>query len=257
MRQLKKAKWRRAKWGLTAGLIVLVGCVALSLTPTGRAFWRTLSEVADTMADKAALKLGQATVSGYARTNKQDIVKKINLSQGMPILDIDLDQVRTRVLELPWVKTAVVKRQLPATLLIEITEKEPIALWQNNKKYWPLDAEGQPIRDDKTVLTNLILVVGQDAPKHTPALMKTLEAFPELRKKVRSAVRVGNRRWNLVLNDAEEGLVIKLPEEEIDAALGRLMRADDTDKLLKRDLESIDLRLDDRIIVREKGKSKK
>ena len=257
MRQLKKAKWRRAKWGLTATLIVLLGCVGVSLTPTGRSFWKSLSEMADTMTDKAALRLGQATVSGYARTNKQDIVKKINLSQGMPIFDIDLDRVREQVLELPWVKTPVVKRQLPATLLIEITEKEPIALWQNNKKYWPLDTDGQPIRDDKTVLTNLILVVGQDAPKHTPALMKTLESYPELREKVRSAVRVGNRRWNLILNDAEEGLVIKLPEEELDTALRRLMRADDTDKLLKRDLKSIDLRLDDRIIVREKGKSEK
>ena len=98
-----------------------------------------------------------------------------------------------------------------------------------------------------------MLVTGADAPRHTPDLIRALDQFPAIREKVRSALRVGSRRWNLILNDAENGLVIELPETDIAAALQRLETANEQDKLLKRDLTKINVQSADRLVVTVKG----
>ena len=64
-------------------------------------------------------------------------------------------------------------------------------------------------------------------------------------------MRVGNRRWSLILNDIDDGLIIELPESNISQALDRLIEMDDKEDLLKRDLKRIDVRLPDRIIVQK------
>ena len=79
--------------------------------------------------------------------------------------------------------------------------------------------------------------------------MAELKKYPNIAKNVISAVRVGNRRWNLHLNDVE-GLVVYLPETEIGKALERLQEFDERGQILDRNLNIIDLKLPDRLIVR-------
>lgn len=254
MRKVRKKKKAIVsfKTKLITGAIIVLCCavVGFFMSPWGRPVIAFGKNVYDLTREKAHLVLDQVLVYGHARTGQDDINTALSLAQGMPIFDIDLDQVRDRLTALPWIKRVVVERHLPSTLFIRIEEKKPIAVWQNNKQYYPLDEEGNPIKDNRTILSNLLLVVGRDAPKHTPGLIRVLSGYQDIAIKVRSAVRVGGRRWNLILNDAEAGMEIYLPETDIGAALERLQRLNEESQILKRDLKVIDLRLPDRLIVR-------
>lgn len=253
MRRVKKQTTFQLKWKIAGCVVLLMAGIIFYVSPPGQQARRACESVWDAVTDRAHLELKQVYVEGHARTDKDQVAQIMNVSLGMPMLDIDLDEARERVLTLPWVKTAVVERRLPSYLVVKITERQPIALWQHNKKYLPLDEDGVPVPDEKIVLPNLMLVTGADAPRHTPDLIRALDQFPAIREKVRSALRVGSRRWNLILNDAENGLVIELPETDIAAALQRLETANEQDKLLKRDLTKINVQSADRLVVTVKG----
>lgn len=232
-------------------IVILIGSIILlRTTPQGKLVLKKSAETWELIQQKAHLELSQVPIQGHNRTQLEDINKALNLTQGMPILDINLNEKRDAIASLPWIRSVVIERQLPNMIIIQITEKEPIAIWQHHKKYSPIDEQGEPIPDDKTVISNVLLVVGEDAPKHTPQLIAELSKYPNIRKHVRSAVRVGKRRWDLYLNDAEHGLVVRLPETDIANALQRLQEFDETGQILERDLNVIDLKLPDRLIVR-------
>ncbi|MBR6411762.1 MAG: FtsQ-type POTRA domain-containing protein [Alphaproteobacteria bacterium] len=203
--------------------------------------------------EKMQLVLKKVKVKGHIRTELKDIHQVTNLSQSMPIFDVDLKEIHEKISALPWIKSVLIERQLPSSLVITVMEKTPIAMWQNNKKYMPLDEEGHPIPDEKTKLSDLILVVGGDAPEHTVELLNTLKNYPLIRERVKSAVRVGNRRWNLRL-DAVDGLVVELPEKDVANALERLQKSIQEDKLFQKDITSVNLREGDRLIVTTGGK---
>lgn len=227
--------------------VVLVGL--FFMTPQGQGVLNQVFSFGRLCSQKAHLKLDQVVVEGHVRTRKEDITQHLDLRQGMPIFDVDLDLKKQAVLSLPWVKSVVIERKLPSRIYIRVEEKKPIAIWQNKKQYFPIDEEGVVINDNKTVLKNILLVVGQDAPQHTPDLIKALNKYPALQKDVISAVRVGNRRWNLHLFDVTKGVKVCLPEVDIEGALARLSQEQENSDILNRDLSVIDLKLKDRFIV--------
>lgn len=253
MRKIKKKKniiSLRLKITLLAVVISVLGLVAFLMSPWGKPVVHTVRVGYQTVVEKAHLVLDQVKVEGHARTSLADINDALGLTQGMPIFDIDLKAAQERLSTLPWVREVSVERYLPSVLFIRIVERKPIAVWQHQKTYHPLDESGEPIADDKTILSGLLLVVGDDAPEHTPALIQMLAKYPDVAVKVRSAVRVGSRRWNLILNDAEEGLEVYLPETDVEVALERLQKMNEEEQILRRDLQVIDLRISDRLIVR-------
>lgn len=259
MRHLKQKKKlpRKLKYYIAMLLLITAGIISFVFSPQGKETSETIKKICGIISEKSYLTLGQVKTEGRIHTSLDDINKTIRLTQGMSILDIDIHEKQQALLQLPWVKSAVVERRLPSTLFIRIQEKNPIALWQNNGIYFPLDEQGNPILDDKTLLSDLILVVGSDAPKHTINLIETLKKFEDIHIKVRSAVRIGGRRWNLMLNDAQHGLEILLPETDIETALRRLQQANETEGILKKDLQRIDLRQSDRLVVRPREVKKK
>ena len=262
-KQSKKKKEQKGFWTLKrriyAGLFAVVilsavgGTSYFLTTPQGKTFMKEATQTWMRIRQKAHLELSQVPIQGHNRTTLEDINAVLKLTQGMPILEIDLEEKREAIAKLPWIRSVVIERQLPDMIIIQVTEKEPIAIWQHNKKYSPIDEQGEPIADDKTVISNVLLVVGEDAPKHTPLLIEQLSKYPDIQKHVRSAVRVGKRRWNLYLNDAERGIVVQLPETDIADALRRLSEFNETGQILERDLNVIDLRLRDRLIVRSEA----
>ena len=60
-------------------------------------------------------------------------------------------------------------------------------------------------------------------------------------------IRVAERRWDLRL---ENGITIRLPEIGEDAAIAEVLRLDREDGLLSRDIAAVDLRLEDRLVIR-------
>ena len=255
--EFKLTKKRKSRWKLKSliGMLVIGGIVGIYLSPVGQTGVELTQKLWTILTERAHWQLNQVIVEGHRRTDISAIMKALDVDKNQAMNTISLTNVRQSLLNLPWVKEAVVERHLPDILIVRITEKTPIALWQNNQNYQPLDEMGNPIKDNKLLPADLILVVGADAPENTLSLLAALEQVPEINSLVRSAVRVERRRWNLHLLDAEAGVEVMLPETDFDKALRRLAHQNEKENLLKKNIQAINLRLKDRIIVQPKKSS--
>ena len=136
MRRMKQKASHKLKWYIAFFLLISAGVVSFVFSPQGKATFNAIKTACNTVSEKAYLTLGQVETEGRIRTSLEDINKILQLSQGMPILDINLHEKQQALLQLPWVKSAVIERHLPSTLFIRIEEKSPIALWQNKGLYF-------------------------------------------------------------------------------------------------------------------------
>jgi cell division protein FtsQ len=187
-------------------------------------------------------------VVGRASTPKDTLLAALAVKRGTPILDIDLVEARARIQALPWVREASVRRLLPNTVVVEIVERKPLALWQHRKQFALIDDEGAVIlRDDVGPFSHLMVVVGEDAPANAAQLVQMLATEPDLMARVKAAVRVGGRRWNVHL---AQGIDVKLPEHDPDAAWRRLADYQRRHGVLDKNVRSLDLRIGDRLVVR-------
>ena len=187
-------------------------------------------------------------VVGRSATPKPTLLEALAVNRGVPILAIDLDAARQRIEALPWVRQASVRRMLPDTVVVEIVERRPLALWQHEKKFALIDEEGRVIvRDDVGPFRDLMVVVGEDAPANATALVQMLASEPELMRRVKAAVRVGGRRWNVRLAD---GTDVKLPEDKPQEAWHRLGEYQRRHGILDKEVRTYDLRLSDRMVIR-------
>src|SRR5437762_1416210 len=149
---------------------------------------------------------------------------------------------------LPWVRSATIERRLPGTLFVRLAERRPLAVWQHGGIQQLIDREGAVIPvDDLSRFAHLPTVVGDDAAPYAAALIDMLTNRPELAPRVTAAVRVGGRRWNLRIDNAID---VMLPEENAESAWSRLAELERTSLLLKRDVQTVDLRLPDRLVLR-------
>ena len=93
-------------------------------------------------------------------------------------------------------------------------------------------------------------MVGDGAPARADELFAMLATEPSLAGRVRAAIRVGNRRWNIRLDDVEKGLEARLPEMDTQAAWHRLAELEKDRGLSDRKISMIDLRVPERLILK-------
>src|SRR6185503_12093415 len=169
-------------------------------------------------------------------------------SMAMPL--VDLAATRARLLRFGWIREARVSRRLPDTLVIDVIERQPVAIWQNNRQLSLIDSDGvvlEPVRVDTR--PDLLQVIGPGANRHMAGLDALLQAAPRLRPLVRYATWVGERRWDISFQGGE---LLTLPEGEEEArrAITRFALMDQQDPLLGRGFARIDMRDPRRTYVR-------
>ena len=197
-------------------------------------------------------KLSDITVEGREYVERDAILAALNVQSGDSLLGIDLQAARKRLEAIDWVASATVERRMPDTLYVTLKERRAVAIWQNGSEYTLIDRHGRTVRASRMPpgAEKLLLLGGPGAPEHVGELLLLLAYEPTITKRLRAAVWVGQRRWNLVLNN---GVEIWLPEEDAVAALQQLVKLDDKHKLLSREFGVVDLRLPDKLYLRKRG----
>lgn len=200
---------------------------------------------------KIGFTLDDIIIEGREKTSRQDILNILNLRRGDNIFNIDIHALKQKIETLPWVKTATIKRSYyPNILLISIVEREVASIWQINERFHPIDTEGNVISADFKPTRPILLIVGEGAPENINELLDIIKKDNDLYQRVKVANYISGRRWNLILDDIKTGITIKLPEENVEAAWKKLIKLDKTKGILKRKLTNIDLRLEDKVIVK-------
>jgi cell division protein FtsQ len=189
----------------------------------------------------------QVRVSGNKETSEIDILDRLDLDGWTSLIGFNASTARERIAMLPWVNVASVRKIYPAELEVRIEEKQPFAIWQHGSQLAIIERDGSVIVPfDGSRHAVLPLVVGVGAEKGADFVEK-IGRYPELASRVKGFIRVAERRWDLRL---ENGITIRLPENGEDAAIAEVLRLDREDGLLSRDIAVVDLRVEDRIVVR-------
>ena len=243
--------WRSTRMRVVVGLLVLAPFVAGAWWwSSGRAATAT-GEAADRVITGAAalgFAVEEILLAGREKSARASVMKAIGLRRGHPLFGFDPESVRRRLERLPWVRSATVRRMLPGSVVVELIERQPLAIWQHKGAFSLVDAEGAVIeRASLEGFGGLLTVVGKDAPGHAAELIDVLAGEPEVMMRTKAAVWVAERRWNLHL---ENGVVVQLPEVDPASAVARLAAYERDHGVLEQGVAVLDLRLPDRLIVR-------
>jgi cell division protein FtsQ len=237
---------RRSIWLLALLPVLLLGALVMRVGHNSSLV--TLRERLGALAADAGLRVTDIQIQGRANTPEPLLRAAIGVAKGDATLGFSLAAARARIETLAWVQQATVERRLPGTIVVQLVERRPFAIWQHNGKFVLVDRAGQIVADeDVGHFKDLPLIVGAGAPAAAAVLLDALRDRPAIQSHVIAAVRIGERRWNLRL--ATGGDVL-LPEDHDVVALARLQQLQQEHALLDRPLQVIDLRLPDRLVVR-------
>ncbi|MDR3507115.1 MAG: cell division protein FtsQ/DivIB [Caulobacteraceae bacterium] len=196
------------------------------------------------------LRVANLTVQGATPMAQADIVKAAGVYRDQPILGVDLKALRQRIEQVGWVKQARVVRLLPDTIVIDVTQRQTLAVWQHGGHTQVIDNEGRPVPEaDAGRFAELPLVVGEGANDAAGAILPLVRSRPRLMQRLDALVRVDDRRWDLRMTD---GALIQLPPTGEDSALIRLDQLDQKSRILELGFARIDLRDPEMVAVRPK-----
>ena len=244
-----------AAFGFSGFLLLMAGAAAIALD----------------LPAKAALQAGEAVGSAGFRVDGYQIVGLRNMDRKLVdavVIDelrraasvagetkpaqplVDVTRIRERLLRFGWVKDARVSRRLPDTLVIDVVERTPSALWQDRQQLSLIDDAGVVLdRVPVSQMPDLPLVIGAGANARASQLKAILADAPTMQAQLASATWVGGRRWDLSFQSGE---TVALPEGEqaARAALTKFAKVDQSSGLLGRGLVRFDLRVPGKMVVR-------
>jgi cell division protein FtsQ len=195
-----------------------------------------------------SVALDRLTVEGRNRTSREALRAALQVKRGDNLLAADPWAIKRRLEALPWVRSATVERRYPNAMVVTLVERTPIARFRERAGTVLVDDAGALIKvAPEKEHENLILLAGDGAPEAAAALLKLLAEEPDLARRVVSATRFGQRRWDLVF---EGGAILRLPDGYAKAALAKFGGLDRQHSLLARGAVTYDMRLPDRLVIR-------
>ena len=194
-------------------------------------------------------KVGLISVDGASIDLAEAIRGKIGLKLPLSSFDIDLDAARARVESLDAVAAAVVRVRAGGILHVEITERVPVIVWRKGDGLELLDATGHRVAGlaDRSDRPDLPLIAGVGAEQAADEALAIYAASAPILTRVRGLVRMGERRWDILL---DRGQRILLPSENPVQAVERLIALDEVQDLMARDILTVDLRNAHRPVLR-------
>ncbi len=240
----------RPGFGVALVLALLGGAGAYGFVRGGHydVWTAELGRPADLIGRALGFGVSVIAFSGQQELLNAELLEASGVTTRDSLLFVDAQAVRLRVKAMPLVREATVRKLYPDQLLITVTERKPYALWQFDGEVSVISADGTAIdkmRDQR--FSRLPFVVGDGANERVPEYLSLAGAAGELKSRIVAGTLVGQRRWNLKLNN---GVDIRLPENGAEAAIARLAALARDHKLPDKDVIAIDMRAAGRVIVR-------
>ncbi|MBL0915565.1 MAG: FtsQ-type POTRA domain-containing protein [Sphingopyxis sp.] len=236
---------RVANWTVGIGLAGLVALIAQATGVTAK-----IHEEYAQAVGRAGFQVKKVEVVGADRIDRLKVYDIALAQKDRSMAAVDLEDVRHDLMQYGWIKDARVSRRLPDTLVVDIVERSPAAIWQHNNRLSLIDEKGV-VLEPVTVATmpDLPLVIGPKANQRAQDLDRLLAEASSLKELLAGATWVGNRRWDLRFRSGE---TLSLPEGEPEAkaALAKFAHMDGANRLLGRGILRFDMRDPSRFVLR-------
>jgi cell division protein FtsQ len=227
--------------GLPLCVVAAVAALVLASAPRREALITTFADLRDAFENRPEFRVSQMRIEGAAPELADAVRGQLALRLPMSSFDLDLDAIQARIEALDAVAHAKVMVRSGELLQVTITERVPVLVWRGPQGLALVDAQGYRVaglaaRADRA---DLPLIAGPAAGAAAAEALAVYEAAAPLAPRLRGLVRVGERRWDLVLDRDQR---ILLPQADPVQALGALLGLDAVEDILARDITVIDLR---------------
>ena len=235
--------------GIPAAVVFCATSIFLASEARRDALTLFVNDVKASIQERPEFMVNLMAIDGAERSVAEDIREILPLDFPMSSFDLDLTQIRDNVEGLDPVKSATVRIRPGGILQIDVVERVPVVVWRNHDGVELLDATGVHVDmvDSRAARPDLPLIAGQGADAHVPEALEILSAADGLNERVRGLVRMGERRWDVLLDRKQR---ILLPEDSPVRALERVIALSEAQDLLERDVVAVDMRLGPRPTLR-------
>jgi cell division protein FtsQ len=248
-------------WGFRTFVIILL-CISL-----GSVVYVTL----DFLLRSPKFNLAIREIRGLRNVPENQILMKLKAveDQNRNVISLDLDEIRRSLEQIPWIRSLVVRRVLPDKLIIEVTERVPIAFARVDHATFLVDDQGVLLESDSEyphefdfpVITGLEAGVEADAlvrnKKRVTLYQKLIQALDGngagLSKDL-SEVRLQDPGSLAVLLNDDSVLVI-LGTEQLDQRFRRYLGMSSQIKQKFPQVDTVDLRFQDQVIIKQSDQS--
>nr|WP_246525563.1 cell division protein FtsQ/DivIB [Thalassovita aquimarina] len=188
-------------------------------------------------------------IDGAGTSVAEDIREITPIDFPVSSFDLDLDNMRATIAELPAVRDVSIRVRPGGVLQVDVVERVPAILWRDADGVALLDEHGFYVRQAgaRADHAELPLIAGDGADRAVPEALALFRAAGPLRTRLRGLVRIGERRWDLVL---DRGQRILLPENQPVQALERVIALHQAQDVMARDLAMVDMRIGSRPTIR-------
>ena len=237
------------RYGGPVLVLAVVAQLVLQSETRRAAIVQSFVDIQEKFQARPEFRVGLLSIEGASADLADAVRARLALKLPQSSFDLDLDVLRAKIEALDAVASVQLRVRSGGVLQVVLKERDPTVVWRTASGLQLLDATGHRVagltaREDRA---DLPLIAGDGADVAIDEAMAILDAASPIAGRVRGLVRVGERRWDLVLDRAQR---ILLPSENPAAAVERLLALDQAEKLLDRDVAAIDFRNQDRPVLR-------
>ena len=199
--------------------------------------------------ERPEFMLNALSIEGASDNLNAEIREVLGLHFPVSSFDLDIADLRKRVLTLPPVEIAEARIKGGGILHLKVNEKTPALLLKEKIGFTVLSKQGEFIRSvsSREHFSGLPVIIGKGAENAAHQANAIFKAIHGKLDQVRGLVFVGQRRWNLII---ASGQVIMLPEKNPEHAIQKIIILDEAEQILSRNISVFDLRLPSRITLR-------
>ena len=241
------------RFGLRIGLpFVLtfgIGLSYLSNPVRQSAISHAIANTRSSIQERPEFMVSLMAIDGASLDLAEDIRRNLPIDFPVSSFDLDLEAMREAVMLLSPIAEASLRIRPGGVLQVDVVPRVPVAVWRSHTSLSLLDADGAHVshisfRSDRAELP---LIAGEGADEHVDEAMELIRTAQPLGERLRGVVRMGARRWDVVL-DREQRIL--LPTIGAVTALEHVIALEGAQDVLSRDVARIDMRLGGRPTIK-------
>lgn len=224
----------------------------------------------EVVAHARVLQIDRLVVVGNERVPSATVLAAVDGLKGQNLVWTDLGEWRERLLQSPWVRDASLRRSLPSTVEISVSERIPTVLARMDSRLFLVDEQGIVIDryGPQYAGFDLPIVDGLEIAKPAPGarvdeararlaarVVAALRNAPEISKRV-SQIDVSNPH-NAQVTLSGDAAVLLLGEDQFQQRIESYLQLADTLRSSVPEIEYVDLRFGERVFVGPTGKGRK
>lgn len=235
--------------GLPLSISFLAGSWVFNQPQNQAAIGDMVSEIRRSIAERPEFMVKLMSIEGADTELSADIREILPVDFPITSFDLDLEAMQDLIEELDAVAAVDLRIRPGGVLQLEVTARNPAVVWRAEGILEMLDQSGRRVSAvaSRDARADLPLIAGIGADQAVAEALDLIAAASPISDRLRGLVRIGERRWDLVLDRNQR---IMLPETEAVEALELVIALDQAQDMLGRDLSAVDMRNPNRPTVR-------